>query len=257
MDLRSAARTDARAALVLAAALAAPAFAGAETAPAVAATQRTVADWYGLGGWIMHLLAGCSVGVGAIVLERLFALRRSAVAPPALTRALLDEEPLRATEIRARCVEAPSSLARMVRAGLSALQRGADHPLDHVAIAGETEGMRLRRNLGLLAALANVATMLGLLGTVLGMIAAFDRISEVGTGDARVVARGIFQALVTTAAGLSVGITALAGHALLRRRVEAHLLTLERVVHHLFGGDQADPATSKATELAPAASTPR
>jgi len=231
-------------------------------APAVAlATEgegasRTVAEWYALGGWIMHLLVVCSVIAGGVFLERLFALRRGAVAPRRLVAALLGEGPPRAGEIRARCEEHPSSLARLVRAGLSALQRGAEHPLDHVALAGETEAMRLRRNLPLLAALANVATMLGLLGTVLGMIAAFDRISDVGTGDARVVAEGIFQALVTTAAGLTVGIASLSGHAFLRRRVEHHLLTLEQVVQHLFGGD-ASPAPAASGELASAAPAPR
>ena len=75
--------------------------------------------------------------------------------------------------------------------------------------------------LGLLAALGNMATMMGLMGTVLGMIESFDLIAKTGTGDARVVAGGIFQALVTTAAGLMVGIFAIASHSFLRRKVES------------------------------------
>ena len=84
-----------------------------------------------------------------------------------------------------------------------------------------------RTSLPLLAALGNMATMLGLLGTVLGMIESFDLIAKTGTGDARVVAEGIFQALVTTAAGLMVGLVAIGAHSLLRRKAE--LLEVELV----------------------------
>ncbi len=224
-----------------------------------AGSGRTLADWYELGGWVMHGLVVVSVLAVGIVLERLWSLRPRAVHPAPLVRALRERwDPRRLGTAREDCDEHPSSLARLVLVGLGALQRGAEHPLDHVAAAGEAESLHLRRNLSLLAALGNIATMLGLLGTVLGMIAAFDIIAEVGTGDARVVARGIFEALVTTAAGLSVGIAALACHALLRRRVDALLLRLEETVNELF--DRPLPASGSSagasvdSELAPASS---
>jgi len=231
---------------------------GADPTAVVSAADdgRSMADWYALGGWIMHLVAGCSVLAGAVLLERLVALRRSAVAPPGLAARLEEAwDRCRPEAAQRLCEAAPSSLARLVSAGLAAAQRGAEHPLEHVFMAGEAEAQRLRRNLPLLATLANVATMIGLLGTVLGMIQAFDQIAAVGTGDARVVARGIFQALITTAAGLSVGIGALAAHAYLRRRVDAQLLALEDVVSRLF--EDGSPAVDRevarpATDLAAA-----
>jgi len=205
--------------------------------------ERSLSQWYALGGWVMHLIALCSVLAGGVVLERAWALRSRAVAPPDLVAELRSAGGAGQLErVRAPTDRSSSSLARLVRVGLRALERGAAHPLEHVASAGEAEALRLRRNLPLLAALANLATMLGLLGTVLGMIEAFDVIAAVGTGDARVVARGIFQALVTTAAGLGVGIGALAAHAALRRRAEQGLLVLETLLNEIFDRPAAEAA---------------
>jgi len=214
--------------------------------------ERTLAEWYALGGWVMHGLVVVSVLAVAVMLERLWSLRTAAVAPPRLVRALREAwDARRLGRARELCESSRSTLARLVRVGIGALERGAEHPLDHVSAAAEAESLRLRRNLPLLAALANLATMLGLLGTVLGMISAFDLIAEVGTGDARVVARGIFEALVTTAAGLSVGIAALACHALLRRRVDRLLLTLESVVNELLDRPLAPASEERRTPAQP------
>jgi biopolymer transport protein ExbB len=96
-----------------------------------------------------------------------------------------------------------------------------------VEACGSAEIHRLQRNLPLLSAVGNLATMIGLFGTVMGMIEAFDMITVSGTGDARVVAGGIFRALITTAAGLGVGITGLAAHALLSRLADERSAILE------------------------------
>ena len=86
----------------------------------------------------------------------------------------------------------------------------------------------------MIAALGNIATMIGLLGTVLGMIQSFDLIAKTGTGDARVVAGGIFQALITTAGGLMVGISAIGAHSYLRRKVEVLEIDLEETSFRLL-----------------------
>ena len=114
-----------------------------------------------------------------------------------------------------------------------------------VETAGDHEATVLRRNLPLLAAIGNMATMMGLLGTVLGMIQSFDLIATTGTGDARVVAGGIFQALVTTAAGLMVGLLAIGFHSFLRRKVEVLEIDLGeksfRLLEDLWLGSQSAP----------------
>jgi biopolymer transport protein ExbB len=219
------------AALILAAGLAPEALAqeAAEATAAAAAVvpadgpdaPRTVADWYAMGGWVMHLLVLASMISLFIVLERLWALRQSAVLPRDLLRELRDA--LRGGQVGqlvALCTASRSSVARLMRAGLLHSDDGLPAMEDAVGAAAEQESTRLRRNLALLAAVGNMATMMGLMGTVLGMIESFDLIAKTGTGDARVVAGGIFQALVTTAAGLMVGIAAIGSHSFLRRRAE-------------------------------------
>ncbi len=170
----------------------------------VEATQRSLAEWYAMGGWVMHGLSFCSAATVALAAERAFRLRRSTVL-----------EPQAKPEGRLRSIDRLSQAA----------EQETEHPGAYER-AVVIECGRLRRNLPLLAAVAQLATMLGLLGTVLGMTSAFDLIAQTGTGDARIVASGIFEALVTTAAGLSIAVVATAAHAMLRRRVESFEIEL-------------------------------
>ncbi len=201
--------------------------AGPEASPSV---DRSLADWYEMGGAAMHGLALCSVLVVALIGERLWALRSGATLP-------------RALDLRVRGVvegDNPLDLKRDLDVGGSALARIAaqvlrpEATLESVEACGEAEVHRLQRNLPLLSAVGNLATMIGLLGTVMGMIEAFDMITVSGTGDARVVAGGIFRALVTTAGGLGVGIAGLAAHALLSRLADERSAMLEERAAELF-----------------------
>lgn len=213
--------------------------------PPLQRPSRTLRDWYDMGGIIMHLLGVCSVLIVAVSLERLWSLRRGAVAPRGLVKRV--REAARAADIGGLgALEGRSVLARLVALGVSELRRGNRHPQEVVAAAGGSQAQRLRRNLPLLAALANMATMLGLLGTVLGMIEAFETIATVGTSDARIVARGIFQALVTTAGGLSIALVALGAHTWFRRRVDGYVVELEEELTDLF--EHVAPNTSAAEE---------
>ncbi len=197
---------------------------------------HTLSGWYHLGGPVMHGLALCSLAATTLVLERAWVLRRAAVVPRRLVRELVAVwDPASPSAALARCERSSSVLARLSHIGILAVERGKERPLERVEESADAELRLLRRNLPLLAALANIATMLGLFGTVLGMIQAFELIAEVGVGDAKVVAGGIFQALVTTAAGLGVGIPTLLFHAILRRRVDDRVLQLEAVLDRLFG----------------------
>ena len=199
------------------------------------ADARTVRDWYNMGGWIMHGILTCSVLTLALVLERVWALRRNAIVPGGLLSELHDN--LQSREISPvlrLCSGSDTSIARVLRAGLLHFDLGLARMQDAVDTAGAHEATLLRRNLPMLAALANIATMMGLLGTVLGMIESFDLIAKTGTGDARVVAGGIFQALITTAAGLTVGITAVGFHSYLRRKVEVLEADLEEIAFRML-----------------------
>jgi biopolymer transport protein ExbB len=214
----------------------APQAAASESAaPSEPEEGRTLADWYAMGGWIMHGLVLCSILTIAMVFERVWSLRRGAVIPRRFMRALMEH--WRARDIEAvitMCAKSDVSIARVLRAGLLHFDEGLVRVEGAIEVAGDHEATLLRRNLSVLAALGNIATMMGLLGTVLGMIDAFDVIAQTGTGDARLVAGGIFQALVTTAAGLVVGISAVAMHSYLRRKVEILEIDLEETSFRLM-----------------------
>lgn len=212
-----------------------------------ASEGRTLADWYGMGGFIMHGLLGCSVLVLALVIERLWTLRRNRIIPRKFMKSIMGHwERREIAQVVGLCGSSDNSIARVLRAGLIHFDEGLARVEDAIGVAGDHEATQLRRNLAVLAALGNIATMMGLLGTVLGMIESFDLIAKTGTGDARVVAGGIFTALVTTAAGLMVGITAIGFHSYLRRKVEVLELDLEetsfRMLESLVIEQQPDPA---------------
>ena len=202
-----------------------PAFAVEPAAASPTASTRGLLDWYAMGGGLMHGLAVCSVLIVATILERVFVLR-SSVTLPRRRKAEIE---------RALAVGNFSELKPLCEGASSSLLRLASRAIDPAASAetiesvGSFEAHRLLRNLPLLSALGNLATMIGLLGTVLGMLDAFDRIAAVGSGDARVVAGGIFLALITTAAGLSVATVAVGAHAWLSRRAEDIVAELERL----------------------------
>ncbi len=219
---------------------------------------RTAQDWYEMGGWIMHGILACSILTLALVLERVWALRRNGVIPRSLLAKLHDHMSQRdISQILTLCGSSETSIARVLRAGLLHFDHGLGSMQDAVETAGAHEATLLRRNLPMLAALANIATMMGLLGTVLGMIESFDLIAQTGTGDARVVAGGIFQALVTTAAGLIVGITAIGFHSVLRRKVEVLETDLDEVSFRMLEQlalDREEPAPTEpgTAQLTPA-----
>jgi biopolymer transport protein ExbB len=241
-----------------------PASAEEEVQPVVAmelpegeTSGRTLRDWYGMGGWIMHLLVGCSVVSFTLVLERAWSLRRSAVIPRKFLVQIRDHWHRREIpQVLSLCAMSDTAIARVLRAGLIHFGEGLTRVEDAVETSGSHEHTLLRRNLSLLSALGNIATMLGLLGTVLGMIESFDLIAKTGTGDARVVAGGIFQALVTTAAGLMVGIFAIAAYSYFRRKVEILVIDLEdisfRLLEALYEPEESQSKAEQTGEFAPA-----
>ena len=182
-----------------------------------------------------------------MVLERLWALRRNAVIPRKFMRSVTEHWRKREiSKVVSLCAGSEVSIARVLRAGLLHFDEGLTRVEAAIEVAGAHEALLLRRNLPVLSALGNIATMTGLLGTVLGMITAFDIIAQTGTGDARVVAGGIFQALVTTAAGLIVGISAVAMHSYLRRKVEILEIDLEDTSFRLMEELSVDQDSAEA-----------
>lgn len=125
------------------------------------------------------------------------------------------------------CEEMPGPLARIVQAGLEKEQKGRKEIEESVREAGSLEVPVLEKNLKLLGTIAAVAPLLGLLGTVIGMIKAFNVIALQGVGEPGALAGGISEALITTAAGLSVAIPALVFYNYFTHRTDTLIRKLE------------------------------
>lgn len=173
------------------------------------------------GGWIMFPLAACSIAGLTIVIERAIALRRNAVLDPTIVDLAEDYSAKTSPEkAELACRRAHGPFARLIEQVLAA--RHLDHiqALETMHAVGRTQVARLERGLIILEIVAGVSPLLGLLGTVLGMRTVFNAITAEGLGNPQVLSAGISKALVTTVAGLSVGIPALAFHSWFSSRVD-------------------------------------
>jgi len=191
----------------------------------------------------------CSVAAMAIVIERFWALRRAVIMPDDLVtriwemhrQRLLNDE--RIAEIRDG-----SALGRILAAGLLNRFHSREVMKEAIQDTGRQVVAALERYLNTLGTIAAVTPLLGLLGTVLGMIKVFGVIMEAGVGNPGVLAGGISQALITTAAGLSVAIPALMFHRYFNNRVDKIVIAMEeqalRLIEVMQGEREAGEAGS-------------
>jgi biopolymer transport protein ExbB len=180
------------------------------------------------GGWLMLPIIACSVVAMAIVFDRLWTLRRDRIIPDELvTRIWQWHRQQQLTNDRITQVRDGSPLGRMLAAGLV----NRDHPREVMKEAIHDTGRQvvaeMERHLNTLGTIASVAPLLGLLGTVFGMIDVFTVIMDAGVGNPGVLAGGISKALITTAAGLSVAIPALMFHRYFNGKVNKLTLGME------------------------------
>lgn len=164
------------------------------------------------GGWMMYPIALCSFILTVFTFERLINLRTGRVIPRPFVKRLIEQlqqQQIDKEEALELCDRNPSPIASILTAAVKKYGRPAVEVEQAVLDAGERESNLLRRNMRLLNAISNVSPLLGLLGTVLGMIQAFNDISSAqAMGRPDLLAGGISQALLTTAAGLLVAIPA-------------------------------------------------
>ena len=181
----------------------------------------------------MYPIILCSVIAFAIILERLYYLRKARIDAVAFMNniegALKHNKIAEAVKI---CEDAPGPIARIIKAGILKHDRPRQEIREAMEDAGHQEVPKLERYIKILAAIFRIAPLLGLLGTVIGMMKAFQTIqlktislNPVAAGD---IAAGIWQALTTTAAGLMVAIPAMVAYYYLAGRVEEFTLEMER-----------------------------
>lgn len=181
------------------------------------------------GGWLMVLIVLCSIVVLAICIERLYTLNARKIAPPHLLATVWKQ--LKAGEMdaaRIKTLKQSSPLGRILAAGLANAYHGRDVMKESIQEAAQHVVHDLERYLNTLGTIAAIAPLLGLLGTVVGMIRVFAEIMAQGTGNASVLAGGISEALITTAAGLTVAIPALAMHRYFVGKIDGIVVELEQ-----------------------------
>lgn len=180
------------------------------------------------GGPVMIPIGLASVVALAAFFERLLSLRRSRVAPRAVAREL--GELLRQGrfgDALAACRRGDSALSRVIATAVAARGLSRSAIKERLEEVGRREAAELERFTGVLGTVAAVAPLMGLLGTVWGMILTFEVIQQQGVGVVSSLAGGISQALITTLAGLTVGIPALIAHRWVLSRADDLVLELE------------------------------
>ncbi len=180
------------------------------------------------GGPLMWIILLCSLAALTIIFERLLTLRKSRVVPNNLRQQILDLV-LRSqiTEDKIAVVYNHSPLGVVYAAGLANVPHGTDDMKEALEDAGKQVVHSLSRYLNTLGTIASITPLIGLLGTVIGMIKVFTAITANGVGDPTVLSGGISEALITTAAGLSVGIPCLMFYRYFRSRISELTIILE------------------------------
>jgi biopolymer transport protein ExbB len=181
------------------------------------------------GGWLMWPIIGCSVVAVAIILERLWTLQEKRVLPASVANhvwELLQQDQLDVKQIQE--VHQSSPIGQVLAAGLAYRHASRDVLKEVVEDTGRHVVHDLERYLSPLGTIAAISPLLGLLGTVSGMIRSFTAITANGVPNPAVLAGGISEALVATAAGLTVAIPALIAYRYLRGRVDGLVVKIEK-----------------------------
>jgi biopolymer transport protein ExbB len=164
----------------------------------------------------------------AVLIERIYVLRQRSIIVPEIAEAVMTLSASQDLSVAyAICERRPGPFATLVKSGLDHSNNDWTIIRDVLEETGRQEATRLTRRLGVLETVAAVSPLLGLLGTVLGMIRVFATISAAGLGNPETLSSGISEAMVTTAAGLIIGIPALVAYNWLNGRADRIIFDLE------------------------------
>ncbi len=197
------------------------------------------------GGPMMWPIIFCSIAAAAIILERLWTLQDRRVLPRELTQKvwqLVESNQVNDKVIAA--LEQNSPLGRVLAAGLANRHRSREAMMERLEDAGRHVIHELERFLTTLGTIASISPLLGLLGTVTGIIKSFNAIQAGGMGDPRALSGGIAEALICTAAGLIVAIPALFAYRFLRSKVDGIVMAMEKDAIRLADAVEASQGRS-------------
>ncbi|MCZ6654625.1 MAG: MotA/TolQ/ExbB proton channel family protein [Planctomycetota bacterium] len=223
--------------------------AGADVVPAPASVEvQSVWDFILKGGPMMIPLAICSLVALAVIVERLMSLRRNRVIPPGFMDGL-KAEMNNGSEDHARAVDFcrrnGSPIANILAAGIRKLAKPLEVVEKHIQDAGEREMVRLRKYLRLLSVVAAIAPLMGLLGTIFGMIRAFQTvaIAPEAMGKTALMAKGIYEAMITTAAGLLLAIPVLVCYHWISAKIDRLVFDMDQLTVEFIEDHAPEPAT--------------
>ena len=200
---------------------------------------ESVWDFILKGGYMMIPIGICSMVAVTVLAERMISLRRRHVIPPSFVQGMssqLKQHPHDVPGALAFCRKHDSPIARVFSAGLKRLGQPLEVLERNVQEAGQREILKLRKRLRVLSIIATVTPLLGLLGTILGMITAFQTVatSADALGKTEQLAEGIYEAMITTAAGLTVAIPALIFYHWLSGRVQKLVMDVDETTVEFF-----------------------
>lgn len=186
----------------------------------------------------------CSIGAMAIIAERFWTLRKSKIMPDELVVQVWKlHKDDKLDEVTLRRLKTSSPLGRIIASGVSNSKHGREMMKESIEDVGRQVTHELERFLDALGLIAEVSPLLGLLGTVFGMIEIFSQLMQHGAGDPTVLAGGISVALITTATGLAVAIPSLIFHRYFLRLVDEFVINMEmealRLIEMMHGEREA------------------
>ena len=195
------------------------------------------------GGWLMLPLIICSVLAMVIVLERAWRLRKSEVLPKGLVEQVSGWAQQRELDNKhIQSLRENSPLGQVLAAALVNRDRAREVVKEAVEDTGRHVVHELERFLNTLGTIAGISPLLGLLGTVIGMIKVFSAIVQAGVGDPAPLAGGISEALITTAAGLTIAIPSFFFYRYFRGKVRAYVVAMEQqalqLIHSIEHGNR-------------------
>jgi biopolymer transport protein ExbB len=197
------------------------------------------------GGWLMLPIIACSVIALAIIVERLWSLQVRRVLPKHLVAQVWRWEKIhQLNDERLTELQASSPLGSILAAGIANRHENRDIMKESIEDTGRHIVHELERYLNTLGTVAAITPLLGLLGTVIGMIKVFATITTQGVGNPGALAGGISEALITTAAGMSVAIPTLMFYRYFRGRVRMLVLKMEQeamIMVEIMHGQRSRP----------------
>jgi len=212
--------------------------------------QIDLQELFRAGGVIGIIILALSIAMVALIIEHLLSIRRNALMPPGLAPEVQQQIQLgKYQQANEACRDNPSLLAHVLSAGLAEVALGYQAVEKSMEDASMEQSARLSRKIEYLSVIGQIAPMLGLLGTVWGMILAFLEFSSKANPQVSELAPGISKALVTTLMGLSVAVPAFASFAIFRNRIDELVAESSLLAEHVFSGFKRSIAAERKKQI--------